>query len=191
MPEVTIIADDLTGAADCGIVFAVAGLPTFVSFGHLRTNVLDGWDETRVVAVDTDSRGLAVGAAVERVLGAAREACRTGSRVLYKKIDSTLRGNVGAEIEATHRAVVEARGRALVILSPAFPSTGRTVRDGRVLVNGIPLDQTELWQKSGMTGPADPVAMLSAAGLQTVHLGLPPVRTGLPEALARTSAQAV
>jgi len=60
-----------------------------------------------------------------------------------------------------------------------------------VLVKGVPLDQTEVWQRSGMTGPADPVAMLSAAGLDTVHLGLATVRTGLPEALARSSAQAV
>jgi len=205
MPEVTIIADDLTGAADCGIVFAVAGLPTFVAFGDpgdvgtrdvgtpygTPTKVPYGVPTTQVVAVDTDSRGMAAGAAAERVLGAARAACRNGSRILYKKIDSTLRGNVGAEIGATYRAAAEARGRALVILSPAFPSTGRTVRDGRVLVNGVPLDQTEVWQKSGMSGPADPVAMLAAAGLETVPLGLATVRTGLPEALARTPAQAV
>src|SRR3989442_10737900 len=197
MPEVTIIADDLTGAADCGIVFAVAGLPTFVAFGDPRTpygtptKVPSGVPRSQVVAVDTDSRALPAGPAAARVLGAARAACKSGSRILYKKIDSTLRGNVGAEIEATYRAAVEAWGRALVILSPAFPSTGRTVRDGRVMVNGVPLDQTEVWQKSGMSGPADPVAMLSGAGLQTVHLGLAAVRTGLPEALARTSAQAV
>src|SRR4051794_19742776 len=122
MPDVTIIADDLTGAADCGIAFAVAGLPTFVSFGGAQAQ-----SPSRIVALDTDSRSLPPAAAMERAHAAARLACRSGSRTLYKKIDSTLRGNVGLEVAATFRAVSEARGAALVIFCPAFPGTGRTV----------------------------------------------------------------
>jgi D-threonate/D-erythronate kinase len=175
MPEVTIIADDLTGAADCGIAFTVAGLPTFVAFGTEPAP-----PAARIVAMDIDSRALPVSAAVERAQAAARMAYRHGSRTIYKKIDSTLRGNVGPEIAATLRAAAEARGRALVILSPAFPSMGRTVREGRVLVNGVPLEQTEVWQKSGMTGPAEPLAMLTRAGLKSVPVHLDAIRAGAP-----------
>src|SRR3954471_13906664 len=108
MPEVTIIADDLTGAADCGIAFTLAGVPTFVVFGGAQAAAT-----SRVVAVDTDSRALPGPAAAERAYAAARRACQKGSRTLYKKIDSTLRGNVGPEVAATFRAVSEALGSAL------------------------------------------------------------------------------
>ncbi len=181
MPELTIIADDLTGAADCGIAFTVAGLPTFVAFGMEPAPA-----EARIVAVDTDSRALPAFASAERAHAAARLAYRRGSRTIYKKIDSTLRGNVGPEIAAIFRAAGEARGRALVILSPAFPSMGRTMREGRVLVNGVPVEQTEVWQKSGMTGPSEPVAMLTRAGLKAVNVLLDGIRRG---ALLETDAE--
>jgi D-threonate/D-erythronate kinase len=187
MADVTIIADDLTGAADCGIAFTVAGLPTFVSFGGTK----GAPPSARVVALDTDSRALPPATAAERVLAAALAAYRSGSRTLYKKIDSTLRGNVGTEVAAAFRAAVEVLGSALVVLSPAFPGTGRTVRDGRVMVNGVPLERTEVWQKSGMTGPSELAAMLSLAGLAAAREGLSEVRQGLREALSSTRAQAV
>jgi uncharacterized protein YgbK (DUF1537 family) len=161
MRDVTIIADDLTGAADTGIAFALAGLRTYVSFASVAASV-----DAAVVAFDTDSRALPPMAAAERAHAAARAAYRHGTRTVYKKIDSTLRGNVGAEIAATWRAASEATGRAIAIISPAFPGTGRTVRGGRVLVNGTPLENTEVWRKSGMSGPADLPAMLAAAGLE-------------------------
>jgi 4-hydroxythreonine-4-phosphate dehydrogenase len=186
MPDVTIIADDLTGAADCGIAFTLAGLPTFVSIGSASASV-----SARIVAVDTDSRALPASAAEERAHAAARVAYRKGSRTIYKKIDSTLRGSVGPELAATHRAATDALGSALVILCPAFPGTGRTVREGRVLVNGVPLEQTEVWRNSGMRGPSEPVAMLSAAGLRADAIPLEAVRGDLRQILSRTGAQAV
>ncbi|HWE23727.1 MAG TPA: nucleotide-binding domain containing protein, partial [Myxococcales bacterium] len=54
--------------------------------------------------------------------------------------------------------------------------TGRTTRGGRVLVSGVALDESEVWRKSGMTGPAEPVAMLRAAGLAAESIGLETVR---------------
>jgi len=65
-----------------------------------------------------------------------------------------------------------------VIFAPAFPGTGRTTRDGRVLVSGVPLEQSEVWQKSGMTGPADPVPMLGQAGLEAESVRLATIRGG-------------
>jgi D-threonate/D-erythronate kinase len=181
MPEVTVIADDLTGAADCGIAFTVAGLPTFVAFGDGPAPA-----SASIVARDTDSRRLPEPEAAQRALAAARQAYLAGSRTVYRKIDSTLRGNVGAETAATYRAAAEAGGTPpLVIASPAFPATGRIVREGRVLVNGVPLEQTEVWRKSGTSGPADLLAMLRGAGLQAAVVRGDAVRAGA-DALART-----
>src|SRR6184192_643781 len=117
MLEVAVIADDLTGAADTGIAFALAGIPTFVAFGEKSPP-----DNARIVAFDTDSRAIAADAAASRAGAAATRACERGTRTVYKKIDSTLRGNVGAEIAAIFRAMTERGGRAVVIASPAFPA---------------------------------------------------------------------
>ncbi len=174
MLDVAVIADDLTGAADCGIAFAAAGLSTFVAFGDAPAP-----PSAHVVAIDIDSRRQAEGEAAERARSSAARAYRDGARILYKKIDSTLRGHVGPEIAATLRVAAEARrGRTLAILAPAFPATGRTTRDGLVLVKGVPLERTEVWRDARMTGPAEPVAMLRRAGLSAAAVPLATVRGG-------------
>jgi uncharacterized protein YgbK (DUF1537 family) len=61
---------------------------------------------------------------------------------VYKKIDSTLRGNVGAEIDA----VMDAFDAPLAIVAPAFPALGRTTRNGLHFVRGTPVAQTETAQ---------------------------------------------
>lgn len=172
MLDVAIIADDLTGAADCGIAFASAGLETFVSIGGAPPRT------AQVVAFDIDSRRRiddAEAAALARA--AALRAHAEGARTLYRKLDSTLRGHVGAELAATLRAEDEVGRRgALVILAPAFPGTGRTTRGGRVFVKGVPLDETEVWRDARRPGPAEPAAMLRAAGVRAEVLPLPVVR---------------
>ncbi|HKB75415.1 MAG TPA: four-carbon acid sugar kinase family protein [Myxococcales bacterium] len=175
MTDVTVIADDLTGAADCGIAFALAGLPTFVAIGNAPAP-----DSAQIVSVDTDTRRLEREEAARKSGEVTRDAYLRGSRHLYKKIDSTLRGHVAAELATTFRAAADLSGgeAPLVILAPAFPGTGRTTRDGRVLVSGVPLEESEVWRKSGMTGPADPVAMLREAGLAAEPVRLSMVRAG-------------
>ena len=133
MLDVAILADDLTGAADCGIAFASAGLPTFVAFADAPAPAA-----AQVLAIDTDSRRMAEREAVERARSAALRAHRDGARAVYKKIDSTLRGHVGAEIAATLRAESEVgRGRTIVLLSPAFPGAGRTMRGVTMMTRSV------------------------------------------------------
>jgi D-threonate/D-erythronate kinase len=182
--DVTVVADDLTGAADCGIAFALAGLPTFVSIGNAPAP-----DSAQIVSVDTDTRRLERDEAARKSGEAARDAYRRGTRGLYKKIDSTLRGHVAAELAATYRAAADATGGApLVVFAPAFPGTGRTTRDGRVMVSGVPLEESEVWRKSGMTGSAEPVAMLRQAGLEAravPRARADALRTALADLVAR------
>jgi 4-hydroxythreonine-4-phosphate dehydrogenase len=175
MLEVAVIADDLTGAADTGIGFALAGLPTFVAFYDTSPP-----SSARIVAFDTDSRALAPKAAAERAASAAARARERGARTIYKKIDSTLRGNVGPETAAIFRALGE---QAVVVACPAFPAMGRTTRGGKVLVSGVPLEDTEVWRKSGMTGPTDLAGMLGSAGLRTAVVDRTGVLPGGAQAL--------
>jgi D-threonate/D-erythronate kinase len=176
MAVVTVIADDLTGAADCGIAFTVAGLSTFVALGEGDAPAC-----AVVIARDIDTRSLPAPLAEARALAAAREAYRQAPATVYKKIDSTLRGHVGTELAVTYRAAAEASSQfPILIACPAFPAAGRTVREGRVLVKGVPLAETELWRASGMAGSADLQVMLAGAGLKSVVLGQEAVRaTGM------------
>lgn len=131
---IAVIADDLTGAADTGVQLARAGYRTAVAF---RGSPLPPPENLDAVAVDTDSRAMLAGFAAKRVVAAARAV--RGARIVYKKIDSTLRGPVAAEISAA----LGATGREKAIVAPAFPGAGRATVGGVQLVRGVPVHETE------------------------------------------------
>jgi uncharacterized protein YgbK (DUF1537 family) len=174
--SILIIADDLSGAADCAIGFASAGHRTVVT---LDASSVD--KDAEVIAADTDTRRLASPDAA-RHTAAAYQALRAPGRRLYKKIDSTLRGNWAAEVAALQALA------GLAIVAPAFPATGRTTRDGRVFVNGEALETTGTWKLEHAGRPADLKALLAAAGLSSAQLEVEALR-GDSGALARRIAQ--
>ncbi len=133
--NVAIIADDLTGAADSGVQLVRSGYRTAVAF---RGATVPPAEDLDAVALDTDSRLMPAGFAAKRVLEAGR--ALRDARIVYKKIDSTLRGPVAAELAAA----LETTGRDRAIIAPAFPSTGRTTREGVQLVDGVPVHETEM-----------------------------------------------
>ena len=147
---IAVIADDLTGAADAGVQLVHTGYRTAVFFR--ATEVLA--DDLDAVAFDTDSRAMPAGFAAKRVLEAARAASE--ARIVYKKLDSTLRGNVAAELAA---ALGGAR-RDLAVVAPAFPAAGRTTVGGTQLVHGVPVDETEM-----ANDPDTPVRVAHVPGL--------------------------
>ncbi|MNK86203.1 hypothetical protein D3C87_1061060 [compost metagenome] len=171
-----IIADDLSGAADCAIGFASAGLQTVVTL-----DASNDQPDAQVIAADTDTRRLSPEQAAERTVAAFKALRKPGQR-LYKKIDSTLRGNWAAEVAALQPLA------GLAIVAPAFPATGRTLRGGRVFVNGQPLETTDTWKLENADRPADVEAMLVAAGLSTAKLDLDTLR-GNPDALVHHFAE--
>src|SRR5215218_884403 len=131
---IAVIADDLTGAADAGVQLVHAGYRTAVFFRE--SEVLAG--DLDAVSFDTDSRTMAAGFAAKRVLEAAHSARE--ARIVFKKLDSTLRGNVAAELAA---ALGGAR-RERAVVAPAFPAAGRTTVSGSQRVHGVPVDDTEM-----------------------------------------------
>ncbi|MBB6284664.1 four-carbon acid sugar kinase family protein [Geobacillus subterraneus] len=137
MDKLTIIADDLTGASDSGVQFARKGLTTQVLFD--RTELSRG-REAEVVVVDTDSRALPAPDAYQKVRGIAQTLGEMGYTHVYKKIDSTLRGNIGAEIDA----IYDTMQPTFMIIAPAYPQNGRTVYQGYHFLCGTLLHETEL-----------------------------------------------
>jgi uncharacterized protein YgbK (DUF1537 family) len=165
--RLAIVADDLTGAADTGVQFARIGLPA-------RVWLADGPIEDGATVFDTDSRSLAPADAAARV-GALAERLR-GVEHVYKKVDSTVRGNVGAEVAASLRAL----GRRLAVLAPAFPANRRTTVGGVQRVDGVPVHESSLARD-----PAHPVrhATIAAAlrdqcDLEVAEVSLSTVRDG-------------
>ena len=88
--------------------------------------------------INTQSRGLPPDAAAVRVRAACRELAAAGRTVWFKKIDSTMRGNVGAELAALHQALAP----CVIVCTPALPEQGRTVQEGVLLVDGKPVMAT-------------------------------------------------
>ncbi len=124
-----IVADDLTGGCDTGALFAGRGPVPLVIWPRALPRM-------PVCAIDTESRALDRCEAAERI----RAAVRGTVTHFFKKIDSTLRGRIGAETEA----LMSARGIPTALCCPAFPAQGRVVVDGLLRVHGVPVDATPI-----------------------------------------------
>lgn len=153
-PSLHCFADDLSGAAECAAAVARAA-------GRATTLVLNGpLPPSGNWSADTDSRALPAGAAADVSARALRDASAGGSAVLFKKIDSTLRGNVAEELRAilALRDLVDA-----VVVCPTLPSQGRTLRGGVLHIHGQPQIDREL-------RPLDLLRLLAASGAQPLLL---------------------
>jgi D-threonate/D-erythronate kinase len=130
---VTIIADDLSGATDSAFACAERGLDTVVALVDTSNN-----GRAEAIAFDADTRRRSRRAAAAETARLVRSHANMSSGILFKKIDSTLRGHIGAEIAAllsarrgtTRSALMQ---RTIVVLAPAFPAPGRTTLQGRQL----------------------------------------------------------
>jgi uncharacterized protein YgbK (DUF1537 family) len=145
MPRVRVIADDLTGACDVGA--ALMPWPGGVSV--LPFDAPSAASAAGAVAVrNTQSRTLAPAAAAARVTAALTGAAGFDG-VLLKKIDTGLRGALGAELDAA----VDALGASEAFVLPAIPEVGRTTLRGHQLIDGVPVHETAFGRD-----PQNPVA---------------------------------
>ena len=158
--RIVLLADDLTGALDCAAAFASRGVASFVSTGRDIARA----PRTDLVSVNMDTRRMPARDAAAVVADAVAAARDAGGRLRYVKIDSTLRGHPGVEIGAA----AAASGARLVVVTPAFPATGRTVEDGRLSVHGVPLAETEVGRD-----PLSPVATSGVAEVLGQHCRMP------------------
>ena len=138
MIKLVIIADDLTGALDTGVQFSKKNMSTIVTT-DLNFNFEDICKEADVVVVDTESRHIPAAEAKERVKSILSKFNKKEIRFFYKKTDSTLRGNLGSEVEG----FMEGLNINEVSFIPAFPSGKRTVKDGVLYVNNVKLAETQ------------------------------------------------
>lgn len=135
-----VIADDLTGAADVGSMFAEAGQLTHVypNAGEIELWASDG-QPPDVAVIDTNSRFDQPPAAADKVAAAARLLGKAGCERWYKKICSVFRGNVGAELDA----LLDSLDERFAVVVAGFPKNGRTTVDGTHYVHGTRLEDSE------------------------------------------------
>lgn len=160
MVKLLMIADDFTGALDSGVQFAVRGAKTSVvtdpAYDFSRASA-----DVQVLVLDAETRHLTAEEAYQRVFRAVKDALRAGFQHVYKKTDSALRGNIGAELAA----VLDAAGAESLAFLPALPKMNRITRNGIHYIDGVPVAGSVFGQD-----PFEPVRASSVAeiiGLET------------------------
>ncbi|MET7800434.1 four-carbon acid sugar kinase family protein [Streptomyces decoyicus] len=183
MAQVLVIADDLTGSNATGALYARLGLRA-VTVGALA-QVERYADRVDVLVINTASRHWSPARAHAAVRAAAKTA--GGAPLIVKRVDTTLRGNPGSELDAVVDVLAarEPSARIRTLAVPAFPDAGRSTVGGLHLVDGVPLTRTAVARD-----PFDPVrhsrvaAVLGAQSRRsTGELALDVVERG-PDAVA-------
>lgn len=134
-----IIADDLTGANDTALQFHLQGANTQIL---LRDDIeLLNVKNTQTWAISTESRNVLPQVAYEKVKSAANMFLeQLKPDYFYKKIDSTVRGNIAVEV----LTMLDVLGWDASVIIPAFPQEGRITVGGYHLLKGIPIERTEM-----------------------------------------------
>lgn len=134
-----MITDDLTGGNSAGVLLAKMGFKThsILSYEHSRED--SDFMNCDCLIITTDSRTLTPKEAYSRIKHATKVFRNDGIKLYSKRIDSTLRGNIGAETDAMLDSLGE---EYIAVCAPCLPSSGRILAGGYVLVNGIPLHKT-------------------------------------------------
>ncbi len=137
--KVITIADDLTGANVNAALLASHGFSAATCTLSTKWKEAD-FEEIEALSINTGSRQLSAEKAYEVTKDAIAKAFALKPQVLAKRIDSTLRGHLGIEIEAALEVMPE---NTLVLLCPSFPASGRIAAGGHLIVDGLPLERTD------------------------------------------------
>ena len=146
--KLLIVADDLTGGLDTGVQFARQGIAVRVVTDPDQEG---GWTRTKaqVLVAMSETRHAAPEDAFEKVYRLISAGRRAGIPYFYKKTDSALRGNIGAELDAA----LKASGAEVLSFLPAYPAMNRITVGGRHYIDGVSAEQSVFGKD-----PFDPVA---------------------------------
>jgi uncharacterized protein YgbK (DUF1537 family) len=128
--RIAVIADDLTGALDTGVQFHQWGYKV-----HITDNLNDS--KAEITILNTDTRNKTPETAYKTTYHVTKKIGNYD--IIYKKTDSTLRGNPGPELQA----ILDATGERKAILSPTYPKTGRRVKNGHLYIENKLITDTD------------------------------------------------
>lgn len=168
MKKILLIADDYTGANDTGIKIAERGYEVEIS---LKTDEVIDSD---ICVIDTESRNIS-GNDARKIINKTLTSINNLDDYLfiYKKVDSTLRGNIKEECEE----IIKYYKPEIVIFNPAYPVLGRKVIEGIHFVNDLRLKETEF--ASDPEKPVEEDDIRKIFDNTSYHHSLEEVRNGL------------
>lgn len=132
--KLLVLADDLTGALDTGIQFVKAGIQTRLLLDP-QSDLSPISTDIEVVVVDTESRHVNKVEAFATIHQLTAQAIKLGAEIIYKKTDSALRGNIGAEL----MGALSGSGQKQLHFIPAFPKMKRSTVQGIQYIDGTPV----------------------------------------------------
>lgn len=133
--KVAVVADDLTGANATSALLSKKGFRAITCLEKFH----DGLTKFEIVSFATNSRSIPYKEAYSRVIECINQ-FKEYNPLISKRIDSTLRGNLGAEVDA----VIDSNPELMALVVPVYPSSERICVGGSLLVNGIPLQNTAM-----------------------------------------------
>jgi D-threonate/D-erythronate kinase len=167
-----VIADDFTGSNDCGAQLKNYCLSTATILNKEYLNDIYGYD---AVVIDSETRSMSKTDSYNKITEIALSIKDyMQDSFIYKKIDSTLRGHIGAEIKALNDVL----NPDMIVFAPAYPENKRTTLHGIQHLNGIPIDKTELARdpKNPIT-TADIREILKVdTGIDFIHIDIESIR---------------
>lgn len=139
MPVIGAVADDLTGATTTGVLLARSKAKTAVFFNEEAAEKAEHAEELDAILVSSNSRALPADEAYEKVKSATLALKRMGVRYFSKRIDTTLRGGVGVELDAM---LDQLDKDAVAVVVPAMPQSRRILVGGYSVIDGVALVNT-------------------------------------------------
>lgn len=164
--EILLIADDLTGALDSAVPLISAGVDVRVRYAE-DDDIAARTSAASVLVVNADTRHLAPHQAYGRVRRLVEQGLRAGARIVVKKTDSALRGNIGSELAG----MLDGAGSGHTLMfAPALPDMDRVTRRGVQYIDGVPVERSPFG-----ADPFEPVSTSRVADI--IAIQAPQVRT--------------
>ncbi|MFD1803183.1 four-carbon acid sugar kinase family protein [Mixta tenebrionis] len=181
-----IVADDLTGATTVGVLLARSGLKSAAffdtdSFAHSDADY-------PAMVISSDSRALPKAEAQQRVGAAVAALQARGARYFTKRIDTTLRGGIGYEIDAM---LARLPGETIALVVPAMPQSRRILVGGYSVIDSVALSCTDVARdvRTPVTESWVPGLLAEQTQHQVGHIALSSVMKGKPQIEADLLAQ--
>lgn len=143
MPLIGSVADDLTGATTTGVLLARSKARTAVFFNEEAAENAQDAQKLDAIIVSSNSRPLPADEAYEKVASATKALMRMGVKYFQKRIDTTLRGGIGVEIDAMLDQLPE---DTVAVVVPAMPQSRRIMVGGYSIIDGTALIRTPVAQ---------------------------------------------
>lgn len=173
MGKLLMLADDFTGAGDAGVQMTKNGIEAHIIFDTEKI------DPEMSYVIDTESRNISAEDAYQKVKLILENMKKYPYDHYYKKIDSTLRGNLKAEITAAK----EVLNPDIIVFNPANPDSNRVVVDGTLMMNGVRITNTEIMKDPLCLVMEDNLEKLMKSEMEerVIHFSLNEIRNNAME----------